>query len=141
VRVKDTGTAPAPIPQQAPAPSRGDIENSASRGPWRPGRLGVLLLLTGCSWLGEHPGLTSLLGVLRGDVLLQRLPPIERGSSQALDRRRELALLFEVVPPLFCLSVGMRLEVDTMQPPSVAGSASLGAIRRPTRIADWWYRA
>ena len=72
----------------------------------------MLLLLTGCSWLGGHPGLTSLLGVLWGDVLLQRLAPIERGSSQALDRRHERALLLEVVPPLFCLSVGMRIEVE-----------------------------
>jgi Kef-type K+ transport system membrane component KefB len=96
-----------------------------SQGSWRPGPLGVLLLLTGCSWLGELAGLTSLLGALWGGVLLQRLAPMEEGSSQALDLRRELALLSEVFLPLFFLSVGMRIEADTLLQPSSWGMAGV----------------
>lgn len=92
-------------------------------GPCRPGPLGVLLLLTGCSWLGEISGLTSLLGALWGGVLLQRLAPMAEGSPEALDLRRQLALLSEVFLPLYFLSVGMRIEAGTLLRPEAWGLA------------------
>lgn len=92
-------------------------------GPCRPGPLGVLLLLTGCSWLGEMSGLTSLLGALWGGVLLQRLAPMAEGSTEALDLRRQLALLSEVFLTLYFLSVGMRIEAGTLLRPEAWGLA------------------
>jgi Kef-type K+ transport system membrane component KefB len=94
-------------------------------GSWRPGPLGVLLLLTGCSWLGELSGLTSLLGALWGGVLLQRLAPMQEETVQADDLRRQLALLSDVFLPLFFLSVGMRIEAATLLEPSSWGMAGL----------------
>ena len=94
-------------------------------GPWRAGPLGVLLLLTGSSWLGEVAGLTSLLGALWGGVLLQRLAPQEESSPQALDLRRQLALLSEVFLPLYFLSVGMRISIGSLLEPSAWGMALL----------------
>ena len=92
-------------------------------GPWRAGPLGVLLLLTGSSWLGEVAGLTSLLGALGGGVLLQRLAPQEDSSPEALDLRRQLALLSEVFLPLYFLSVGMRIPIGALLEPSAWGMA------------------
>ncbi|MFM7652184.1 MAG: cation:proton antiporter, partial [Vulcanococcus sp.] len=94
-------------------------------GPWRAGPLGVLLLLTGSSWLGELGGLTSLLGALWGGVLLQRLAPQEEDSPQALDLRRQLALLSEVFLPLYFISVGMRIPIGSLLEPSAWGMALL----------------
>lgn len=94
-------------------------------GPWRPGPLGVLLLLTGTSWLGELSGLTSLLGALWGGVLLQRLAPMDEGSEQALDLRRQLALLSDVFLPLYFISVGMRIQASSLLQPSAWGMAAV----------------
>ena len=88
------------------------------RGPWRPGLLGVLILLIGCSWLGELCGLTSLLGALWGGVLLQRLAPMPEDSGSARELRGQLALLSEVFLPLYFLSIGMRVQAGSLLQPS-----------------------
>lgn len=87
-------------------------------GPWRPGLLGVLLLLIGCSWIGEMGRLTSLLGALWGGVLLSRLAPMPEGSAEASDLRSHLALLSEVFLPLYFISVGMRIQAGTLLQPA-----------------------
>jgi len=87
------------------------------QGPWRPGLLGVLILLIGCSWVGELCGLTSLLGALWGGVLLQRLAPMEEDSGEAHELRGQLALLSEVFLPLYFISVGMRVTVGSLLEP------------------------
>lgn len=89
-----------------------------SRGPWQPGPLGVLLLLIGCSWIGEVTGVTSLLGALWGGVLFNRLAPMGEGSAEALELRGQLALLSEVFLPLYFLGVGMRIQAATLLQPS-----------------------
>jgi Kef-type K+ transport system membrane component KefB len=86
-------------------------------GPRRPGLLGVLILLIGCSWLGELFGLTSLLGALWGGVLLQRLAPMPEDSGEAQQLRGQLALLSEVFLPLYFLSVGMRVQAGSLLQP------------------------
>ena len=88
------------------------------RGPWQPGSLGVLLLLIGCSWIGEVTGVTSLLGALWGGVLFNRLAPMGEGSSEARELRGHLALLSEVFLPLYFLGVGMRIQAATLVQPS-----------------------
>ena len=88
------------------------------QGPWQPGPLGVLLLLIGCSWIGEVTGVTSLLGALWGGVLFNRLAPMGEGSSEARELRGHLALLSEVFLPLYFLGVGMRIEAATLVQPS-----------------------
>jgi Kef-type K+ transport system membrane component KefB len=88
------------------------------RGPWQPGPLGVLLLLIGCSWVGEVTGVTSLLGALWGGVLFNRLAPMGEGSSEARELRGQLALLSEVFLPLYFLGVGMRIQAATLLQPS-----------------------
>jgi Kef-type K+ transport system membrane component KefB len=70
--------------------------------------LAVLMLLIGCAWLGEASGLTSLLGALWGGVLLNRLSP-EAPAVNGL-----LSLLAEVFLPLYFISVGMRLQADSL---------------------------
>ena len=87
-------------------------------GPWRPGLLGVLLLLIGCSWIGEMGRLTSLLGALWGGVLLSHLAPMPEGSAEASDLRSNLALLSEVFLPLYFISVGMRIQAGTLLQPA-----------------------
>lgn len=87
------------------------------RGPWRPGLLGVLLLLISSSWLGELAGLTSLLGALWGGVLLQRLAPMPDDAPEAGELRGQLALLSEVFLPLYFLSVGMRVQAASLLQP------------------------
>jgi Kef-type K+ transport system membrane component KefB len=80
--------------------------------------LGVLILLIGCSWLGELCGLTSLLGALWGGVLLQRLAPMPEDSGAARELRGQLALLSEVFLPLYFLSIGMRVQAGSLLQPS-----------------------
>jgi Kef-type K+ transport system membrane component KefB len=87
-------------------------------GPWQPGPLGVLLLLIGCSWIGEVTGVTSLLGALWGGVLFNRLAPMAEGSGEARELRGQLALLSEVFLPLYFLGVGMRIQAATLLQPS-----------------------
>jgi Kef-type K+ transport system membrane component KefB len=87
-------------------------------GPWQPGPLGVLLLLIGCSWIGEVTGVTSLLGALWGGVLFNRLAPMAEGSTEARELRGQLALLSEVFLPLYFLGVGMRIQAATLLQPS-----------------------
>jgi Kef-type K+ transport system membrane component KefB len=87
-------------------------------GPWQPGPLGVLLLLIGCSWIGEVTGVTSLLGALWGGVLFNRLAPMREGSAEARELRDQLALLSEVFLPLYFLGVGMRIQAATLLEPS-----------------------
>jgi Kef-type K+ transport system membrane component KefB len=87
------------------------------QGPWRPGLLGVLILLIGCSWVGELCGLTSLLGALWGGVLLQRLAPMAEDSGEAHELRGQLALLSEVFLPLYFISVGMRVTAGSLLEP------------------------
>ena len=87
-------------------------------GPWQPGPLGVLLLLIGCSWIGEVSGVTSLLGALWGGVLFNRLAPMGEGSAEARELRDQLALLSEVFLPLYFLGVGMRIQASTLLEPS-----------------------
>ena len=72
------------------------------RGPGSP--LAILMLLIGCSWIGEVTGLTSLLGALWAGVLLTRMAPPQR------DVNRVLTLLSEVFLPLYFISVGMRVS-------------------------------
>jgi len=86
-------------------------------GPWRPGLLGVLLLLIGCSWIGEVGRLTSLLGALWGGLLLGRLAPMPDQSSEASALHSNLALLSEVFLPLYFISVGMRIQASTLLQP------------------------
>ena len=96
------------------------------RRPWQPEPLNVLLLLIGCSWLGEITGLTSLLGALWGGVLLSRLAPATAEEGPAgLELRQFLSLLSEVFLPLYFLSVGMRIEAATLQQPQAWGLALL----------------
>lgn len=87
-------------------------------GPWQPGPLGMLLLLIGCSWIGEVTGVTSLLGALWGGVLFNRLAPMGEGSNEASELRGNLALLSEVFLPLYFLGVGMRIQAGTLLHPS-----------------------
>jgi Kef-type K+ transport system membrane component KefB len=87
-------------------------------GPWQPGPLGVLLLLIGCSWIGEVTGVTSLLGALWGGVLFNRLAPMAEGSTESRELRGQLALLSEVFLPLYFLGVGMRIQAATLLQPS-----------------------
>jgi Kef-type K+ transport system membrane component KefB len=87
-------------------------------GPWQPGPLGMLLLLIGCSWIGEVTGVTSLLGALWGGVLFNRLAPMGEGSNEASELRGNLALLSEVFLPLYFLGVGMRIQAGTLLQPS-----------------------
>ncbi|PSJ05252.1 hypothetical protein C7K55_07970 [Cyanobium usitatum str. Tous] len=87
-------------------------------GPWQPGPLGMLLLLIGCSWIGEVTGVTSLLGALWGGVLFNRLAPMGEGSTEASELRGNLALLSEVFLPLYFLGVGMRIQAATLLQPS-----------------------
>ena len=87
-------------------------------GPWQPGPLGVLMLLIGCSWIGEVTGVTSLLGALWGGVLFNRLAPMVEGSAEARELRGNLALLSEVFLPLYFLGVGMRIQAGTLLQPS-----------------------
>ena len=87
-------------------------------GPWQPGPLGMLLLLIGCSWIGEVTGVTSLLGALWGGVLFNRLAPMGEGSNEASELRGNLALLSEVFLPLYFLGVGMRIQAATLLQPS-----------------------
>jgi len=82
--------------------------------------LAILMLLIGCSWVGEATGLTSLLGALWGGVLLNRLTP----SSQALNGQQVngavsqvLVVLSEVFLPLYFISVGMRVQISTLLEP------------------------
>jgi Kef-type K+ transport system membrane component KefB len=78
----------------------------------------VLLLLIGCSWIGEVTGVTSLLGALWGGVLFNRLAPMGEGSTEARELRGQLALLSEVFLPLYFLGVGMRIQAATLLQPS-----------------------
>jgi Kef-type K+ transport system membrane component KefB len=94
-------------------------------GPWRPGILGVLLLLIGCSWFGEVTGLTSLLGALWGGVLLSRLAPMPEGSAEAAELGGRLALLSDVFLPLYFISVGMRIQASTLLQPQAWALALL----------------
>jgi Kef-type K+ transport system membrane component KefB len=87
-------------------------------GPWQPGPLGMLLLLIGCSWIGEVTGVTSLLGALWGGVLFNRLAPMGEGSPEASELRGNLALLSEVFLPIYFLGVGMRIQAGTLLQPS-----------------------
>jgi Kef-type K+ transport system membrane component KefB len=96
---------------------------SRRHGPWKPGPLGVLLVLTGSGWLGEASGLTSLLGALWGGVLLQRLAPMQAASPEAANLRGQLALLSDVFLPLYFISVGMRIQAGTLLQPSAWGMA------------------
>jgi Kef-type K+ transport system membrane component KefB len=70
--------------------------------------LTVLILLIGSAWVGEASGLTSLLGALWGGVLFNRLNP----EPQRLEGL--LTLLSEVFLPLYFISVGMRIQADSL---------------------------
>ena len=74
--------------------------------------LAILIVLIASSWLGEASGLTSLLGALWGGILLGRLSPPEADVS------RTLSVLSDVFLPLFFISVGMRISVDTLLEPA-----------------------
>ena len=88
-------------------------------GPWKPGVLGVLLLLIGCSWLGESTQLTSLLGALWGGVLLNRLTAFSPGDPAERQLRDQLRLLSDVFLPIYFISVGLRLDgASLLQPQS-----------------------
>ena len=76
------------------------------RGPGSP--LAILMLLIGCSWIGEVTGLTSLLGALWAGVLLTRIAPPQH------DVNRVLTLLSEVFLPLYFISVGMRVSAASL---------------------------
>ena len=95
------------------------------RGVWQPTPLGMLLLLIGCSWLGELAGLTSLLGALWGGVLFNRLAPMRPDGPEARALSSTLALLSEVFLPLYFLSVGMRVQAASLLQPSAWGMAAV----------------
>jgi Kef-type K+ transport system membrane component KefB len=80
--------------------------------------LAILMLLIGCSWVGEASGLTSLLGALWGGVLYNRLAP---SSGPAGPEQRPitqiLAVLSEVFLPLYFISVGMRVKATSLVEP------------------------
>ncbi|MFZ0407845.1 MAG: cation:proton antiporter [Cyanobium sp.] len=84
----------------------------APRGP-----LAILMLLIASAWLGEVMGLTSLLGALWGGVLLTRLTP------QPQEARPVLTVLADVFLPLYFISVGMRIDADTLLQPASWGFA------------------
>mgnify|MGYP006277334407 CR=1 FL=1 len=77
--------------------------------------LAILMLLIGCSWLGEATGLTSLLGALWGGVLLNRLSPPSQGVNGGV--AQVLVVLSEVFLPLYFISVGMRVKLGTLVEP------------------------
>lgn len=88
-------------------------------GPWKPGPLGLLLVLIASSWLGECTGLTSLLGALWGGLLVSRLADSSAaeftGTASALDDlRRHLSVAWEVFLPLYFIGVGMRIDARTL---------------------------
>lgn len=74
--------------------------------------LAILMLLIGCSWVGEASGLTSLLGALWGGVLLNRLSPPAQGVGR--DVSQVLVVLSEVFLPLYFISVGMRVKLGAL---------------------------
>jgi Kef-type K+ transport system membrane component KefB len=94
-----------------------------THGPWQPGVLGVLLLLIGCSWIGESTQLTSLLGALWGGVLLNRLATFTVDDPAERQLREQLRLLTDVFLPIYFISVGLRLEALTLMQPSAWGLA------------------
>ncbi len=75
------------------------------------GPLSILIFLIGSAWVGESTGITSLLGVMWGGVLLARLTPADGTCNQVL------SVLSEVFLPLFFISVGMRISADTLLEP------------------------
>lgn len=77
--------------------------------------LAVLFLLIACAWLGEISGLTALLGALWAGVLCNRLSP-DAGVGRP-ELTRMLTLLSEVFLPLYFISVGMRVKLDTLLEP------------------------
>ena len=77
--------------------------------------LAVLMLLVGSAWVGEVSGLTSLLGALWGGVLLTRL------SERPPQVRDLLMLISEVFLPLYFISVGMRIQAETLLAPEAWG--------------------
>ncbi len=87
--------------------------------------LGVLLLLIGCSWLGETPQLTSLLGALWGGVLLNRLTAFTPGDAAERQLREQLRLLSDVFLPIYFISVGLRLDGASLLHPQSWGLALL----------------
>lgn len=98
-------------------------------GPWNPGLLGVLLLLIGCSWLGETTQLTSLLGALWGGVLLNRLTAFRPGDPAERELRDQLRLLSDVFLPIYFISVGLRLDgASLLHPPSWGLALALTAV-------------
>ncbi len=74
--------------------------------------LAILILLIGCSWVGEASGLTSLLGALWGGVLLNRLSPPAQAVNHTVNQ--VLAVLSEVFLPLYFISVGMRVTLGAL---------------------------
>ena len=96
-----------------------------NHGPWTPGVLGVLLLLIGCSWLGETTQLTSLLGALWGGVLLNRLTAFTPGDAAERQLREQLRLLSDVFLPIYFISVGLRLDGASLLHPQSWGLALL----------------
>ncbi len=77
--------------------------------------LAILMLLTGCAWVAEATGLTSLLGALWGGVLYNRLAPPSPSSQRPIIPI--LGVLSEVFLPLFFISVGMRVKATTLLHP------------------------
>lgn len=77
--------------------------------------LAILILLIGCSWLGEVTGLTSLLGALWAGVLLNRLSPPHRALDRAVSE--VVLVLSEVFLPLYFISVGMRVRAEALLEP------------------------
>jgi Kef-type K+ transport system membrane component KefB len=96
-----------------------------SHGPWQPGVLGVLLLLIGCSWVGEATQLTSLLGALWGGVLLNRLAALGTGEPAERHLREQLRVLTDVFLPIYFISVGLRLDGASLLQPQAWGLALL----------------
>ncbi len=86
-------------------------------GPWQAGPLGVLLLLIGCSWLGETCGFTSLLGALWAGVLVSRLAPLATADPAPSGLHGPLTLIWDVFLPLYFIGVGMRIEASTLLQP------------------------
>lgn len=96
-----------------------------TQGPWQPGVLAVLLLLIGCSWIGETTQLTSLLGALWGGVLLNRLATFGAQDPAERQLREQLRLLTDVFLPIYFISVGLRLNGASLLQPHAWGLALL----------------
>ncbi|MCT0198452.1 cation:proton antiporter [Synechococcus sp. CS-1325] len=80
-------------------------------GPRELGPFGLMVLMVGCAAAGEAAGLTAFLGALVGGVLLARLSPADAAVE------RNLAVFSDVFVPLYFVTVGMQVKLETLLQP------------------------